>query len=258
MNAMPKHLVCLSSTGGTGKTTVMDGVRNVCKKNNLPVAFMPSVMREFYALQGMESEYDYLKLSVKEKNSFEIEKIKFYELKINEFVGSCDEPIIVSDRSVVDFLAYGLVQLAPMQLSPTRSDITNAAMVAIGVWRAVSKVDIITLPYPTPWVTQTNDGFRAVDMVKDEAVHACILAIIKDIESIAFVNRTVGIHHLQTFDLNQRVLYVVTKIKHILKTLEAAKPGQTPVMVADADATNPPSESAEPVTDAPLLGGSGV
>lgn len=258
MNAMPKHLVCLSSTGGTGKTTVMEGVRNVCGKNNMPVAFMPSVMREFYALQGMESEYDYLKLSVKEKNSFEIEKIKFYELKINEFVGSCDEPIIVSDRSVVDFLAYGLVQLAPMQLSPTRSDITNAAMVAIGVWRAVSKVDIITLPYPTPWIAQTDDGFRAIDTVKDEAVHACILNIISDVSSISFANRSIRIHHLQTFDLNQRVLYVITNIKRILKTMEGTKQDHTPVVVADAP--DPPSESAAPVTDAPLplLGGSGV
>lgn len=182
----PQQIVFMTGTGGTGKTTAVNALAlRLLTRRGYRVAVFGSVMREFYALQGLKSEADYMRLSIEEKRTFEARKMPYYTGALKMFLhANKDVDVILSDRSPLDYIAYGVVTLCSGADHIAEMQLTIADALT-GYPDIPIPQKIVYFPYPASWsnTAEVGDGFRDVDHVKDSAVNGVILEMLHQLGS---------------------------------------------------------------------------
>ena len=101
-----KPVIAFCGTGGTGKTETMQALSAMFTEHGIKHIIQPSIVRGYYASQGLTCEADYKVLSVDKR-------IEFQEGLFKHFIATLDETIvnnpgvkILCDRSAFDHFAY--------------------------------------------------------------------------------------------------------------------------------------------------------
>jgi AAA domain len=169
---MTTKLVCFTGAGGTGKTSLVGGLADLLKAHGKNVFIHQSITREFYAIRGVSSETDFLKMSPEDRHEFQMALFEYYNSKLVFFINSTDadsENYILSERSVFDHIAYTIYG--------SRESITSVDIAYMNI-RTRDFLDlkplVMYLPYPTPWDHLGADGFRAREVAKDTIIDALI------------------------------------------------------------------------------------
>lgn len=158
-------LLMLAGAGSVGKTALMNACKEMAEARGLKVATHYSSTRDTYARHGLTNESDALKdpefnkefqHEVMSDNIFNLKK------KMDEF---WNVDLLIADRTPYDYISYYFsvfnrdLKLETVNNKRQQCDDTMVALTQ----RKVDDINIIFLPYPTSWATDTesSDGWRS-------------------------------------------------------------------------------------------------
>jgi hypothetical protein len=138
-----------------------------------------SIVREFYAKQGVASEAHFLAMPLEARYTFQLDLYDYYLEALEAFVQETTKGVILCERSVFDHFAYTLCGTGTLL---TKEDLEH-------LWHGVRrftelKPSTFYLPYPTPWDANGNDGFRAREVAKDTLIDAMIAKLLSTSRSV--------------------------------------------------------------------------
>jgi predicted ATPase len=159
------HAVFLSGTGGTGKTTVLELLQ---KNLGSKLTVFPSIVREFYADQGIKDQKAFRALGEYQQRNFQMTLMKFYMSRLEQAYAECRTPYMMSDRSIFDHIGYAICDCAT-NLRPEDFDFFEDC---IARFEKLSP-RVYYVPWPPKW--KTEDSFRDVSLGKDYLHNAVLL-----------------------------------------------------------------------------------
>jgi hypothetical protein len=174
---MSVKLFCLSGTGASGKTSIINHLTPFLKEAE--VVFFPSVVRGFYVSHGISNEEEFYKLSKIERKAFQIDLLSYYitslESKLHETKALGLKGVIM-DRAAYDHLGY---TLCGCMEDMTAKDY-EWVMGLVAHFENLNPL-VMYLPFPTPWGYEAGaDGFRYRAPAKDALVDATIVRYLMD------------------------------------------------------------------------------
>lgn len=104
-----KRMILFCGVGGTGKTTVLDALRESNDPNLYGCMFVGSVVRDYYKANNVSSETTVSSLPPEKRTAFQVGLFDFYIAEMQKVLDANPDKIIVSDRSLVDHYAYTLL-----------------------------------------------------------------------------------------------------------------------------------------------------
>lgn len=174
-------LVCFAGAGGTGKTSLANGVKELLPN----VEIHRSVVREFYAKCGVATETAFQAKPPEWRKGFQNELLEYYITELTDALQRSKADYLVCERSVFDHIAYTIY--GSRELYDT--EMHNLATRRIH-WFAKLKPLVIYLPYPTPWDHLAADGFRDRSMAKDLIIDALIKTMLQSHADIVTYTET--------------------------------------------------------------------
>jgi hypothetical protein len=159
-----------------------------------------SIVREFYAKQGVQSEVAFLAMPLEARHTFQLDLYDYYLDALEAFVRETPQQVILCERSIFDHFAYTLYGTGALL---TKANIDHLWH---GVRRFIAlKPTTFYLPYPTPWDACGEDGFRAREVAKDTLVDAVIAKLLS-------TSRTVWQGTLPFDSVDARAKYVIKQV----------------------------------------------
>jgi predicted ATPase len=160
--------IALVGSGGTGKSSLLE----LFKADGYKV--FPSITREFYERMGIKDESAYMALPKDEQAGFQRRMRVFYQMRYNAFVNENEHENIITDRSILDHLAYGIYGIHGQFSITTLGTVIDTCI----AFSNTAYTNLIFLPYPQPWMLKVSieDGFRNVDPAKNYCIHSLMLA----------------------------------------------------------------------------------
>ena len=171
-----KTILILTGTGGTGKTTIIEQLKNMAKQNEFAMdsstVFIGSPTRSFYEKEGIQNEAELESKDDEFKSNFQL---NLFNYSIDHYASlylNSTSSMLVSDRCPIDMLAYTLLR---SQATMSAAQYEECMGKLIGFFRTISdhNVFLAELGYPVPW--NSEDGFRSTGFVKDK-VNSLILS----------------------------------------------------------------------------------
>lgn len=168
---MPR-LICFCGVGGTGKTTVAQTLL----ARHPSFLFKPSIVREFYASQGVTTEGAYLAMPPKERFRFQLNLLRYYIDSTKEAMKALDTyDVLVMDRSAHDHTAYCIYGYPDM----SQAELTEVLEIGKESQRRL-RPQLVYFPFPVPWQDAIADGFRATGVGKNYALAAIMKNITRE------------------------------------------------------------------------------
>ncbi len=164
------QLITLSGAGATGKTSVVEELHRLMPDKSI---IHRSIVREFYAQEGVANETEFLGLPAGQRHEFQLALFNHYLMRIEEEARMCTRDVMLCERSVFDHFAYTLYGTRELLTADDLQTLWH------GVRRFMAlKPRTFYLPYPTPWDKDGADGFRAREVAKDTLVDAMIAKLL--------------------------------------------------------------------------------
>lgn len=162
------RLVCLSGTGATGKTSVINEVLRIAPGR---FTFMPSIVRGFYAANGIKNEVAFAnETDPAKKFDFQGRLFQFYVSEVTRQLSECMTPWLIVDRAAFDHAAYSLHGAG----SALTKEMFFQIQHGLEPFLALDPL-VLLMPFPVMWnEAASDDGFRHRDFQKDLAVDAYI------------------------------------------------------------------------------------
>lgn len=162
-------LLAFAGTGATGKTSVVNKCLELA-----PGLFTvwPSIVREFYALNGYSNELEFRQIADgKMRIDFQRRLFQFYMERLKKTLSECKTPYLLADRSAIDHAGYTIYGAG--------TDLTKELYNEVVTEWLPPFVDleplVFLMPFPVHWDEATsNDGFRDRTFQKDLCVDAYI------------------------------------------------------------------------------------
>lgn len=156
-----KNVVFLTGSAGTGKTFVMESL----KETQPHYTYRDSITRAFYASKGVTNEVEYFsKMDDAGRKAFQLELFDFYISNTKSFITtSANDVLTVIDRSPIDHLAYAVFSIP--DLNKEEYDVMVSKTDEFFKWikdQGIT-VKVFEFKYPAPWTVSKNissDGFR--------------------------------------------------------------------------------------------------
>lgn len=174
-------IVCCAGVGGTGKTEVIKALAG-----RIPGAVvLPSVAREYYAMQGIENETAYLENVPPERRfRFQYGMLQHYMVSLQTRLAElpADTCVALMDRSVYDHMAYAIC--ADINMSFAEYD----AIMAFGSMFTKFGAAVYYFPYPASWIREreADDGFRSGKVGRDLMINAVLLQLLQTFEGMNY------------------------------------------------------------------------
>lgn len=162
-------LIAFAGTGATGKTSVVNKCLELA-----PGLFTswPSIVREFYALNGYKNELEFRQIADgKARIDFQRRLFQFYMERLRQALNECKTPFLIADRSAIDHAGYTIYGAG--------NDLTKELYNEVVQQWLPPFVDldpyVFMMPFPVHWdEASSNDGFRDRTFQKDLCVDAYI------------------------------------------------------------------------------------
>jgi hypothetical protein len=176
MTKHTKTLITFSGAGATGKTSIVEKLHSMMPGKS---AIHRSIVREFYAKQGVPSEAAFLAMPQEARYTFQLDLFDYYLTALETFVRETTAEVVLCERSVFDHFAYTMYGTGSLLVAK------DIQILHHGIRRFVAlKPMVFYLPYPTPWDSQGADGFRARELAKDTLVDAMISKLLSQSRSV--------------------------------------------------------------------------
>lgn len=175
---MKTQLICLSGTGATGKTSLVNAV-----VKGTPHSFQPygSVVREYYALKGVANEKVWVeeKRSFQERFEFQTGFFDFYMERLTDALDKCTHPFMLSERAAFDHAAYTLFGLGDDLTKEHYFEVRSRMQPFLDLCPLV-----VLMPFPVHFSeVNSDDGFRYRHFSKDLIIDAYIRKLAYDLQT---------------------------------------------------------------------------
>lgn len=162
---MKNNLVFFTGSGNTGKTSVLEVLKNNIDKKT--ETYITSITREFYKSNNVNSEVSFNNLPDKEKYEFQFRLLSFYINKFREVTKENKDYFV--DRSIIDHFAYTIYYSKNVL---NKQDYNKLEKMVFDFFYELQNRFFITIyffPFPTPWSLNdgSSDGFRDDSFIKN-------------------------------------------------------------------------------------------
>lgn len=167
---MPQ-VICLSGTGATGKTSLVEEM--LALRPDL-FTFSPSIVRGFYAANGIENEIEFRKSLTTSAKRFDFQRrlMTHYLTVLSQLYFACKTPFLLLDRALLDHGGYTLQASGEDLTKDQYDEVMN--MIYHRFLFAFQPL-VYLLPFPVYWdESNSADGFRHRHFAKDLAVASFI------------------------------------------------------------------------------------
>lgn len=166
-------LYCFAGAGATGKTTLAKELLLAAPDTH----YHQSIVRQYYAQNGIGSEADFHTMDVDTRARFQIGLLRYYMVTLEAVLVRTTSPRVVCDRSVFDHVAYMLFGSGEM----LSQNMWDAEIEPIMTEFCSLNPRVFHLPYPTGWPEETAvDGFRHRVFAKDYIVDSLIRRLLAE------------------------------------------------------------------------------
>ena len=171
---MQNQLLCYSGSGGTGKSVVLAAVSDALAQSGVPHTIFPSVVRGYYAAQGLADQAAFKALPDDRRHQFQLGLLDYYISSLTEHLATypC---LVICDRSPFDHYAYAIdgVHLSLVELAEIRAKASKFAVDHIG--------GIVFFPYPAPFSRDVDpDSFRLADPSQNMKIHSLMFTALNE------------------------------------------------------------------------------
>lgn len=204
---MTARLVCLSGTGATGKTAVIQALMQTHPER---FTYFPSVTRAFYAANGIKNEIAFsTETDVAKKFDFQSRLYQFYCTELRKALDACTTPWLLADRAAFDHAAYTLYGAGESLTKERYFEVLKGLEDFIRLNPVV-----FLMPFPVHWdETASEDGFRARLFSKDLTIDSYIRKLASDLRGLGAEIITDLFGHSDTVDSRATALLTLLSTK---------------------------------------------
>lgn len=160
-----KKILFLTGTAGTGKTSVINELKNILPEDSY---IQSSITREYFKFKEIEHEAKMASYTEDQRKQFQLDLFDFYlNYTTNKLTdNSCNMSVV--DRSPIDHLSYILYNCPNLTQPEYNIVINKLEHFFIKLSDMQYNVTICEFEFPTPWLKQEdmNDGFRLAPFSK--------------------------------------------------------------------------------------------
>jgi len=156
-------IIMFTGTGRTGKTVVVENLVKRGEKEGIPVVAIPSVVRGYMKMMGIESEAAFYKLSFPERKKVQVGLIEEYFLNLDRIIANeQSDHFYILDRSPLDH--FGYASFNGLTIEEREAFRKRCHHYLLHHCRR-----LIHFPWPCPWTdNKDSDAFRMYDEEKEK------------------------------------------------------------------------------------------